>query len=83
MTKNNLRGFSITFQILAHEVGHNLGMQHDFDGAPGNPRYDSQGRLCTGIGGVMDYYGEVFQWSTCSVEDFENSDHSCLGAPDN
>ena len=70
-------------QILAHEVGHNLGMQHDFDGAPGNPRYDSVGNLCTGIGGVMDYYGEVFQWSTCSVEDFESSDHSCLGSPDN
>jgi len=48
---------------------------------PGNSRYDSQGRLCSGIGGVMDYYGEVFQWSTCSVEDFEGSFHSCLGSP--
>jgi len=69
-------------EILAHEVGHNLGMLHDFDGSPGNPRYDSQGRTCTNIGGVMDYYGEVFQWSTCSVEDFEQSNHACLGAPD-
>jgi hypothetical protein len=30
----------------------------------------------------MDYYGEVFQWSTCSVEDFEQSNHACLGSPD-
>jgi len=41
---------------MAHEVGHNVGMGHDFDGAPENPRYDSQGNSCTYIGGVMDYH---------------------------
>ena len=40
---------------MAHEVGHNTGMFHDFDGNPENPRYDSQGNSCTNIGGIMDY----------------------------
>jgi len=48
-----------TGEIFAHELGHNLGMQHDFNGSPGNPRYDSQGNSCTNIGGVMDYYQTV------------------------
>jgi hypothetical protein len=41
---------------MAHEVGHNTGMNHDFNGSPGNNRYDSYGRSCTNLGGVMDYY---------------------------
>jgi hypothetical protein len=40
---------------MAHEVGHNTGMLHDFDDQTGNDRYDSQGNSCTNIGGVMDY----------------------------
>ncbi len=44
---------------MAHEVGHNVGMGHDFDGAPVYPRYDSQGNSCTNIGGVMDYRSPV------------------------
>ncbi len=40
---------------MAHELGHNLGMNHDFLSSPSDPRYDSQGRICTGINGVMDY----------------------------
>jgi hypothetical protein len=53
-------------------------MSHDFTGAPGNPRYDSFGNSCTNIGGVMDYYQTVSQWSSCSNEDFQSNDHSCL-----
>ena len=41
---------------MAHEIGHNLNMNHDFTGSAGTPRYDSQGNLCTNTGGVMDYY---------------------------
>ncbi len=44
---------------MAHEVGHNTGMLHDFEGQPVNPRYDSLGNSCTNIGGVMDYRSPV------------------------
>ena len=57
---------------MAHEIGHNLGMEHDFnDDYPEEHRLDSKKRPCSGVGGVMDYYNEKTCWSTCSVEDFK------------
>ena len=49
---------------MAHEVGHNLGMFHDFDkrhGGGGNPCDNS---------GFMSYGPKVYKWSECSVKDF-------------
>jgi len=57
-------------EVVAHEIGHNMNMSHDFAGQPGATRYDSNGNTCSGVGGVMDYYAVVNKWSTCSVEDF-------------
>ena len=60
-------------QTIAHEIGHNLGMDHDFD-AQGNPRV-LNGRRCYGY---MDYedgtrLGDYTnRWSACSVSDFTN-----------
>jgi len=62
----------VAAQTFAHELGHNLGMSHDFLNDPNNKRTDSKGNACSGVGGVMDYYGDVNKWSTCSVEDITN-----------
>ena len=58
---------------MAHELGHNLGMSHDFIDPISSPktiRYDSNGNSCTDHNGVMDYYVVVTQLTNCSVEAF-------------
>lgn len=81
-------------QSLAHEIGHNLGINHDFEdpkkgepvGSTKNiPRFDSHQKSCLGQGGLMDYAKEEENdkscWSTCSVEDFTiqmNTNKTCL-----
>jgi len=71
---NNDAETAVTF---AHELGHSLGMPHDFcsdksctDGSLKNyPRKDSKGKACWNDNTVMDYYQpSVNKWSTCSVE---------------
>ena len=49
--------------LLAHEVGHNLGMSHDFA-----PKHGGNGGPCDKKG-IMSY-GGLYQWSECSVNDF-------------
>ena len=47
---------------MAHEIGHNLGMSHDFTTA-----HAAAG--CDGTG-IMSYGNPPNQWSTCSKADF-------------
>lgn len=58
---------------MCHELGHNLGMNHDFVDPFTYPKAilrDSKGNSCTDVNGVMDYGGNPSQWTSCSVEYF-------------
>jgi len=62
-------GSSDTARTLAHEIGHALRMEHDFEHP--NKR-DRQGRPCTGINSIMDYTRNENKWSPCSTQDFRD-----------
>ena len=45
---------------MAHEIAHNLNIDHDFlDINATDNRYSRNGTLCSGSGGVMDYYNDI------------------------
>ena len=49
-------------QLIAHEVGHNIGMDHDFI-----EKHKAAG--CDGKG-IMSYGNPPNEWSACSKADF-------------
>jgi len=58
---------------VAHETGHNMGMDHDFASSHGGKDNPCNSRKPIGTRGTMGYSYSATGWSQCSRYDFEHS----------
>ena len=64
---------AIAGKLMAHEIGHNLGMSHDFSIDHGGTDFSENSTNPCNNQGIMSY-GEASRldkWSSCSVKDFK------------
>jgi hypothetical protein len=61
-------------EVVAHEMGHNMGMLHDFDSEHGGDNGPCNGQ------GIMSYGSAPNVWSTCSKSDFAALYNSVVGS---
>lgn len=66
---NQENGLAVAF-IIAHEMGHNLGMRHD--GEPGNFCKPQEGKSKMLMAPNLGQDTDPFSWSTCSRNDLSN-----------
>ena len=57
-------------EMVSHEIGHNLGMNHDHHTSHGGTGVSETSTNACNHQGVMSYGNKPKQWSTCSVKDF-------------
>jgi len=63
-----------TSEVVAHEMGHNMGMLHDFD-----EEHGGENGPCDGTG-IMSYGSAPNVWSTCSKNDFKSLYDAIIGS---
>merc|ERR1712150_200069 len=75
------RGFLATAGTAVHELGHTIGMHHDFDDKLGSKSCKSTPteKCCFGF---MHYGNHKNEWSDCSMREFRQN-HRKLFAPKN